>query len=95
LAYKTYKELKVWHKAMELVTEVYKNTQSFPLSEQYGLTNQMRRAAISVPSNIAEGQGRQTQNSFLHYLSISYGSLMELETQVQIASTLGYLSRER
>jgi four helix bundle protein len=91
---KHYSELIVWQKAMALVEKIYQATQNFPKEELYGLTGQLRRAAISIPSNIAEGQGRRSTNEFLHHLSISYGSLMEAETQLQIAMRLGYLSKE-
>jgi len=92
---KNYQELIVWQKAMDLVEEVYKSSKNFPREELYGLTSQLRRAAVSIPSNIAEGQGRTTTPDFLRHLSISYGSLRELETQVLIATRLGYLAKER
>ena len=87
-----YKELIVWQKALVLVKQIYLVTQTFPHSEMYGLVNQMRRAAVSVPSNIAEGQARKTSAEFSRFLSISQGSLAELETQLIIARDLGYLS---
>jgi four helix bundle protein len=90
-----YQELMVWQKAMDLVEEVYKASQTFPREETYGLTSQLRRAATSIPSNIAEGQGRRTTPDFLRHLSIAYGSLLELETQVLIATRLNYLSQKR
>ena len=90
-----YQELIAWQKAMALVEEVYIATRTFPREEIYGLTSQLRRAAISVPSNIAEGQGRRTTADFLRHLSIAYGSLLELETQVLIAARLNYLSNEK
>lgn len=74
---------------MELVTDTYRATQDFPKTETFGLQSQLRRAVISIPSNIAEGQLRDSQKEFCHHLSIAYGSLMETETQVQIASNLG------
>jgi len=80
-----YCELIVWQKAMDLVTEIYKITATFPSEERFGLSSQARRAAVSIPSNIAEGHGRKTSGAYLNYLSIAYGSLMELETQLQIA----------
>jgi four helix bundle protein len=92
---KNYQELIVWQKAMDLVVEVYTISKAFPREEVYGLTSQLRRAAVSVPSNIAEGQGRRTTADFLHYLSISYGSLREVETQTLIAKRLGYLNDRR
>ena len=84
--------LLAWQEAIVLVKEVYRLTESFPSHEMYGLTSQMRRAAVSVPSNIAEGAARKGDVEFLQFLSISRGSLSELETQVIIASELGYIS---
>ncbi len=78
---------------MNLVTNVYNLIKTFPKEEIYGLSGQLRRAIVSVPSNIAEGQGRDSVKEFIHYLSISYGSLMEVETQLQIAANLGYLKQ--
>ncbi len=78
---------------MNLVTNVYNLIKTFPKEEIYGLSGQLRRAIVSVPSNIAEGQGRDSVKEFIHYLSISYGSLMEVETQLQIAAHLGYLKQ--
>ena|SRR5688572_1730993 len=86
-----YRQLIAWQKAMELVSAVYEITKSFPKEETYGLISQIRRAAVSVPSNIAEGQGRDSTKEFLHHLSIAYGSLMEVETQILIAQNLNYL----
>jgi four helix bundle protein len=86
-----YKDLIVWQKAMVLVTEVYRITGCFPNEERFGLASQMRRAAVSVPSNIAEGQGRLTRGEFRQFLGIAKGSLMELETQLLIARNLAYL----
>ena len=80
---------------MELVEEVYKTSGSFPRDEIYGLTSQLRRAAISIPSNIAEGQGRRTTSDFLRHLSIAYGSLLEAETQMLIARRLDYIGQAR
>jgi four helix bundle protein len=85
-----YRELFAWQKAMDLVVDVYRLTRSFPREELYGLTNQVRRAAVSIPSNIAEGQGRGIGQAFAHHLRIANGSLQELETQVLIAERLGY-----
>ncbi len=85
---KSYKELIVWQKAMDLVTEVYKVTEGFPKSELYGLTSQMRRAAVSIPSNIAEGRRRGSRKEFKQFLLNAYGSGAELETQMEIAKKL-------
>jgi len=82
---KSYEELEVWREAMDLVVLVYNLTQAFPREEVYGLTSQIRRAAVSVPSNIAEGHGRSSTKEFLHHLSISRGSLLEVDTQALIA----------
>jgi four helix bundle protein len=87
----SYKDLIAWQKAMKLVKAVYQVTQSFPREERYGLTNQLRRAAVSVPSNIAEGQARFSQKEFRHFLSQARGSLVEIETQLLISEDLGYL----
>lgn len=92
---RTYQELIVWQKAMDLVEEVYDISRGFPREEIYGLTSQIRRAAVSIPSNIAEGQGRRTTPDFLRHLSIAYGSLLEVETQTLIASRLSYLAKEK
>jgi len=86
-----YTGLIAWQKAVDLVEEVYRATAAFPKEELFGLTSQIRRAAVSVPSNIAEGQGRASTNEFRHHLSIALGSLCELETQHVIARRLGYL----
>ena len=91
MAIKSYRDLIVWQKAMTLVEEIYKATRQFPKEEIYGLTGQIRRAVVSVPSNIAEGQGRGSTKEFLHHLSIAYGSLCEVGTQVIIAQRLDYL----
>jgi four helix bundle protein len=89
---KKYNDLVAWQKAMDLVQAIYKATGQFPRDEVYGLTSQIRRASVSIPSNIAEGQGRKSTNEFMHHLSIAYGSLMEVETQVLIAERLNYLN---
>jgi four helix bundle protein len=88
---KNYQELIAWQKAMDLVEDVYKVSRDFPREEIYALTSQIRRAAVSIPSNKAEGQGRRTTADFLRHLSIAYGSLCEVETQVLIAQRLKYL----
>ena len=90
---KNYQELIVWQKAMDLVEDVYKASRNFPREEIYALTSQIRRAAVSIPSNIAEGQGRRTTSDFLRHLSIAYGSLREVETQILIAIRLRYLTQ--
>ena len=87
-------DLRVWQGAMNLVEEIYKITSLFPKDELYALTNQMRRAAVSVPSNIAEGAARNSSKEFLYFLSIARGSLSELETQLQIAERLGYMKKD-
>ena len=92
MAAKNYSDLIAWQKAMEWVELIYKATSQFPKEEVYGLTNQLRRAAVSVPSNIAEGQGRGSVNDFRRFLSISYGSLREVETQILIAKRLHFLT---
>lgn len=79
-----YEELLAWQRAMDLVDMVYVLTGSWPSHEQFGLTNQVRRASVSVPSNIAEGQGRKSNGDFARFLAISYGSLMEVRTQLEI-----------
>ena len=91
---KSYRDLVAWQKAMDLVTAVYRLTASFPREEIYGLVSQMRRAAVSIPSNIAEGQGRHGRAEFRHFLRQANGSLMELETQASIAERLGYASAD-
>jgi four helix bundle protein len=83
-------DLQVWQRAIVVVKHVYSLTSSFPSSETYGLTNQMRRSAVSVPSNIAEGAARNSDKEFLHFLSMARGSLSELETQLVIAKEIGY-----
>lgn len=87
----SYRDLEVWQKAMNLVVECYRSTEQFPKSEMYGLTSQLRRAAVSIPANIAEGQGRQHLGEFIQFLAIANGSLTELETHIQIAQRLEYL----
>ena len=89
---KHYQQLIAWQKAIALVTEVYSATKSFPRDEIYGLTSQIRRAAVSVPSNIAEGQGRATRGEFVQFLGYARGSLCEVETQIVIAANLHYIA---
>ena len=88
----SYRDLIAWQKAMDLVTAIYRATAGFPRDEIYGLTSQLRRAAVSIPSNIAEGQGRQSTREFIHFVSIAYGSLNEAQTQILIAERLKYLN---
>lgn len=87
-----FKDLDVWREAKKLVVDVYKLTEQFPKHELWGLTNQMRRAAVSIPSNIAEGMGRRTNKDKVQFLYVSRGSLFELETQIHIAKDLSFLS---
>ena len=91
---KSYQELVVWQKAMALAQQTYTLSQSLPKNEAYGLLAQMRRAAVSVPSNIAEGHGRLTDSQFRHFLGNARGSLYEMQTQLELASNLGYLDRK-
>ena len=86
-----YEELVVWQKAMELVRLVYQVTRRFPVDERFALTDQLRRAVVSIPSNIAEGNGRGSNKDYAHFLSIARGSLYETMTQLRIAKDLGYL----
>jgi four helix bundle protein len=90
-----YRDLIAWQKAMDLVTSVYAVTADFPSDERFGLMSQVRRAVVSVPSNIAEGQGRRTRGEFVQFLSVAHGSLREVETQILIAVRLGYLNEAR
>jgi four helix bundle protein len=89
-----YKNLKIWHEAMDLVTEVYSLTKKFPEQERYGLTSQLQRAAVSIPSNIAERTSRASQKEFKHYLSISMGSAFEVTTQLELSFRLSYINEE-
>ncbi|MGC4038192.1 MAG: four helix bundle protein [Chitinophagaceae bacterium] len=91
---KTYRDLIVWQKAMQLVTDIYKSTKSFPSDELYGLTSQLRRCAVSIPSNIAEGYGRNSTGDYKRFLQIAAGSVFELQTQVEIALNLSYINKE-
>ena len=88
---KNYKELKVWQRSYQLCLKIYKVTKIFPKEERYGLTSQIRRSAVSIPSNIAEGYGRKTTADYIRYLYISYGSVCELETQILLSMDLGYI----
>jgi four helix bundle protein len=87
-------DLVVWQKAMDLVTEIYEICASFPSHERYGLTSQLQRSASSVPLNIAEGHGRKSTQAYINHLSIAHGSLMEVETRIEIAIRVGYLDRQ-
>jgi len=89
-----YRDLVVWRKAMDLAAEVHLLSKAFPRDELYGLTSQVRRAAVSVPSNIAEGQARQSTAEFLNFLSIAHGSLAEVDTQLLLAQRFQYVSDE-
>jgi four helix bundle protein len=93
MALKSYRDLEVWQKAMDLVVEIYRLVGKFPRQEQYGLTLQMQRAAVSIPSNIAEGYGRLHRGDYIHHVSIARGSLAELETQLTLSVRLGFASR--
>ena len=95
MAGKSYRDLDVWREAMDFVVECYRMTGTFPKSEVYGLTSQLQRAAVSIPANIAEGQGRQYEKEFLQHLAIAYGSLAEVETHIQIARRLEYVDGEK
>lgn len=90
----TYEDLEVWQAAMDLVVAIYKLTGLFPKQETYGLISQLRRAAVSAPSNIAEGKGRFSDRELMQFLAQSRGSVFEIETQLQIAQRLGYITKE-
>jgi four helix bundle protein len=91
---KPHKKLNVWRSAMPLVAEIYQLTEPFPSKETYGLTSQIRKSAISIPSNIAEGAARQTRKEFINFLHVAQGSLSELDTQLEIAVQLGFLKEK-
>ena len=91
---KTYRDLIVWQKAMGLVTEIYHHTKSFPEEERYGLTLQLRKSSVSLPSNMAEGYGRNSTLDYIRFLRIANGSLFELQTQLEIAQNLNFLAEE-
>lgn len=93
--FRSFRDLRVWQAGMELAVEVYELTGVFPKHEIYGLTSQMRRAAVSVPSNIAEGHTRESTTEYLRFISIAHGSLAELQTQLELAGRLGYVTPER
>jgi four helix bundle protein len=92
---KSYKDLLIWQKGIDLVVEVYKAVKAFPREELYALSDQIKRSSVSVPSNIAEGQARQHTTEFRQFLHVSLGSLAELDTQTIIANKLGYMSEKR
>ena len=91
----SYRDLTVWQKSMALVKLIYLETRLFPKEEIFGLTSQMRRAAVSIPCNIAEGQGRASKKEFKQFIAISRGSVLELQTQLQLAAELGFMSAEK
>ena len=91
---KSFKDLQIWLRSMDIVTKIYQCTKEFPSEELYALTSQIRRSAVSIPSNIAEGYGRNSTKDYIRFLQISNGSLYELETQLQIAKNLGYVTNE-
>ena len=90
--FKSYRDLEVWQRSMRLAKRIYQVTQKFPTEERFGLTNQLRRAAVSVPSNLAEGHARFGPGEFSRFLSIAMGSVAELETQILLSQDLGYVS---
>ncbi len=91
----TYRDLEVWQAAMKMVFDVYRETAAFPKQEMFGLTSQLRRAAVSVASNIAEGKGRFSDRELSQFLSVARGSIFEIETQVAIAEELGFLAKSQ
>jgi four helix bundle protein len=92
---KSYQDLEVWQKAMDLVVNCYQTTKKFPRSEVYGLASQLQRAAVSIPANIAEGRERKYSKEFAQHLSIAYSSLAELETHIKIAQRLNYINSDK
>ncbi|MBI4748145.1 MAG: four helix bundle protein [Acidobacteria bacterium] len=90
-----FRDLRVWQIGMDLVEQIYRLTEGFPSREMYGLTDQLRRAAVSIPSNIAEGHTRESSKEFLYHLSIAQASLAEVQTQIEIAKRLNYLSQQQ
>ena len=90
----TFRDLKIWQKSMNLVVKIYNETENFPNIEKFGLISQLRKSAISIPSNIAEGYGRNSKAEFSRFLNISMGSLFEVQTQLQIAERLEYLDSD-
>lgn len=92
---KPHQRLDAWNRSFTFVKTIYSITNNFPLNERYGLTSQLRRASVSIPSNIAEGAGRKSKKEFIRFLSISLGSLSELDTQILLCKELGYISPEQ
>ena len=90
----THKDLKVWKESVELVTSIYEKTKTYPDDEKFGLTSQIRRCSVSIPSNIAEGAARNTQKDFTRFLHMSLGSAAELQTQLLISKNLGYMNSD-
>ena len=95
VAVSSYRDLIAWQKSMDLLVTIYAMAESFPKSEQFGLTSQIKRAAVSIPSNIAEGSSRRSTQEFLRYINISTGSLAEMETQISAAKLLGFITEEK
>jgi|TARA_R100001015_G_C4487885_1_gene66337 four helix bundle protein len=91
---RTHRDLQIWQKSMELVTHVYKAVEDFPNFEKFGLISQIRRSAVSIPANIAEGFGRKSQKEFNRFLNISMGSLFELQTELEVSFNLGFLDED-
>ncbi|MEP6637307.1 MAG: four helix bundle protein [Acidobacteriota bacterium] len=92
---RSHRDLIVWQKAMDLVVSVYRETDSFPKAELYGLTSQVGRAAVSIPANIAEGQGRRLRGEYINFLGNARGSLLEVDTHLELAARLGIMSSEK
>jgi four helix bundle protein len=95
MAINSFRDLRVWQAGMDLVEQVYRITQTFPVQELYGLTSQVRRAAVSIPSNIAEGHTREHTKEYLYHLSVAQASLAELQTQLEIAARLNFVTSEQ
>ncbi len=93
-ALRGYRDLRAWQQAMAMVTEIYRITRAFPKEELYGLVSQIRRAAVSIPSNLAEGHGRNSRNEFRQFIGQARGSLSEVETQLEISKNLGYVKAD-
>lgn len=93
-AFKSYRDLEVWRQSMDLVKRIYQVTQKFPSDERFGLTNQLRRASVSIPSNLAEGHARFGSGEFSRFISIAMGSVAEVETQILLSSELGHIKED-